>query len=442
MISQRRSIGSGRSSLAAFLALVVLAPAPAPAQRPDVNYDEAKVPDYTLPDPLVCRDGTRVADAETWRTKRRPELLDLFATEMYGKVPTKTVPMNAEHGTRNDEALGGKAVMRQVRLRFGVGDEGPAVDVLLFIPKNTGKPAPAFLGLNFGGNQSVHPDPRIRITSSWVRDNPKAGVVNNRATEASRGTEASRWPAETIIDRGYALVTAYYGDIDPDYDDGFRNGIHPLLDGPDQERPGPDEWGSIAAWAWGLRRILDHLETDRDIDAKRVVVMGHSRLGKTALWAGANDERFAAVISNDSGEGGAALARRRFGETTRIINASFPHWFCANFKKYNDRENDLPCDQHELIALIAPRPVLICSAEDDQWADPKGEFLAALGADPVYRLLGTDGLAAREMPPLSRPVLSTIGYSIRPGAHDVTDADWSVYLDFADKHLGRPAAAK
>ncbi len=404
------------------------------AQEPEANYDESKVPQYTLPDLLVCKDGSRVADKAGWTGKRRAEVLELFREQMFGRSPGK--PQSVKYVLRDSaEALGGTAVRKQVDVTISQGGRALTIGVLIYLPKEAKGPVPAFLGLNFGGNQSVSNDPGIILNSNWMRPNDKTGIVDNRASEASRGKTASRWDIPAILKGGYALVTAYYGDIDPDYDDGFKNGVHALFDKPgDGARPA-DAWGSIAGWAWGLSRILDYLETDKQVDSRRVVVLGHSRLGKTALWAGAQDERFAGVISNNSGCGGAALSRRAFGETVEIINTAFPHWFCGNFKQYNGQEGKLPLDQHMLIALAAPRPVYVASATEDRWADPKGEFLALKNADPVYKLTTGDTLAAVDWPAPDSPVRGRQAYHLRTGVHDVTPYDWAQYIRWADSFV-------
>ena len=425
----------GLLSLAVLLSgpFAVAADKPAPVAPP--NYDESKIPAYTLPDPLVMADGTKVTDAETWRTKRRPEILKLFETHMFGRtVAPRPEKMTFEVIESDDNALGGKAIRKQVRVKFTGTDDGPRMDLLIYAPKSAAsKPAPAFVSLNFQGNHATTTDPAVRLAAVYDRSSGKV----KPAEEKSRGAAKSRWPFEMIVERGYAVATAYYGDIDPDFND-FSNGIHPVYYKDGQTRPAADEWMSIGAWAWGLSRALDYLQTDKLVDAKKVAVMGHSRLGKTSLWAGAQDERFAIVISNNSGCGGAALSRRVIGESVARINTSFPHWFCDNFKKYNAREGELPLDQHMLIALAAPRPVYVASAEQDKWADPKGEYLSAYHAGPVYRLLGKQALESEQMPEVNTPVMTTVGYHIRTGKHDVTDFDWQRYMDFADKHLGKP----
>lgn len=407
------------------------------SRRAETNYFEEKVPAYTLPDPLVMSNGTKVTDAQTWKSKRRPEILELFCTHVYGRSPiNRPANMLFEVFDLDDKALNGFAVRKQVAVYFTGKKDGPKMDILLYLPKNGEKPVPIFVLLNFGGNHTIHNDPAIRLSKSWMR--PGSGVENNRATEESRGKGSSRFPLEKILKHGYGLATVYYGDIDPDFHDGFKNGVHPAFDRHSDSGRASDAWGSIGAWAWGLSRAMDYFETDADIDRSKVAVLGHSRLGKTALWAGAQDQRFAIVISNNSGCGGAALSRRCFGETVKRINTSFPHWFCENFKKFNGKEDELPVDQHMLIALIAPRPVYVASADEDLWADPRGEFLSCKYAGPVYQLLGIEGLFVQQMPVLNQPVKGgSIGYHVRSGRHALTEYDWQQYMDFADLHFGR-----
>lgn len=403
------------------------------AQPPFVpNYDETKVGTYTLPDPLTMNDGSKVTTTQQWR-KRRAELMRLFAEHVYGRTPTTKPKLRFEEKLRDANALGGLATRREIIIHLTPKADGPKMNLMLYVPNKKQGRVPAFLAMNYGGNHAVHADPKITMSTAWMRENKDNGIVNHRATEKSRGTEARRWPIEMIVQRGYAVATFYYGDLFPDHNNGRPDSILPHL----TKDPKTEDWNAIGAWAWGLSRALDYLERDKDVDAQRVAVMGHSRHGKAALWAGAQDERFAIVISNNSGESGAALARRNFGETVARINTAFPHWFNAKYKTYNDRVSDLPIDQHEILALIAPRPLYVASAVEDQWADPRGEFLSALAASPVYKLLGKDGLNATEMPGIHQPIVSAIGYHIRAGVHDVTKYDWEQFLNFADRHWRR-----
>jgi hypothetical protein len=371
------------------------------------NMDETKVASYTLPDPLVMQDGTPVRDAADWSARRRPELLELFSREVYGRTPSgRPADMHWEVISIDRSALGGKAVRKEVTLWFSANKAGPKMSLLICQPAGESgahAPWPAFLGLNFKGTCSVNADPGITIDTGWMDDSDKRGIVNNRATERTRGSQSTRWNVETVIARGYATATIFHADLCEDRPEGLDSDVAKLLGTGGTESRQPDEWGAVGIWAWGLRRALDYLESDPEIDARRVAVHGHSRMGKAALWAGAQDERFALVISNDSGCGGAALSKRNFGEAAVHINTRFPYWFAPAFRIYNNNEAALPVDQHQLLALIAPRPLYVASATEDLWADPLGEFLSVKGAEPVFALFGKRGLGVDDWPAPDKP---------------------------------------
>ena len=407
----------------------------ASAQDILINQDESKVPPYILPDPLVRADGKRITSSQQWLQYQRSAMLKLFADNVYGRMPGKPKNIWFKVYSIDSNALQGKAIRKQVTIFFNSTASAPSMDLLLYLPRSAKKPVPVFIGLNFYGNQTIHADSGIHLSTRWVMNDEKLGLVNNVATGASRGKDASKWAVEEVINRGYGLATAYYGDLEPDHPDGWKTGVRTTMKR--ELSINENEWGAIGAWAWGLSRIMDYLETDAAVDAKKVVITGHSRLGKACLWAAANDQRFAIVVSNNSGEGGAALSKRWFGETIEKINTSFPHWFVAAYKQYNKHPELLPVDQHILLALIAPRPLYVASAAEDLWADPKGEFLSAKNAEPVYALFGKRGLGVTEMPAVDQPVGETIRYHIRTGKHDFTLYDWQQYLDFADKQFGK-----
>lgn len=394
------------------------------AASPFPNVDQLPSrPD--LPDPLVMLNGERVTDAAQWVQKRRPELKSLFEQYMYGHRPAVNVRFETSGIQTN--TLSGKARIKEITVRQRDRTARP-LHLLLVVPNARQKPAPVFLGMNFCGNHAVLNDPEIPLPPGWM-PNSCAGCTNNQATDAGRGTQLRTWAIEQSIDRGYAVALFYAGDIEPDRPNA-PEGVRAAY---------PDyDWGTIAAWAWGFSCAVSYLVQDPDIDAKRIAVVGHSRNGKAALVAAAFDERIALAIPLQAGCGGTAPSRGKIGESVQQINDHFPHWFNAEFKKFNDRPDRLPFDQHCLIALCAPRPVLLPNAVEDQWANPSGQFEMLQAADPVYRLLGAGGLEARQMPPVGTLVDSTLGYYIRPGKHSMTTEDWKVFLDFADKQFGQP----
>jgi hypothetical protein len=389
----------------------------------------------STPDPLTFRNGKPVASASQW-PQRRAEILANASSQMYGVAPLRSSKQRFETMEKDGTYFNGLAGRRQVRIYFEGDPKGRFTDLLIYLPR-LNKPVPVILGINFWGNHTLSPDPAVFLPSSYSEDGKNifmdlTCVRDHHATDACRGIDAHRWPVKTILERGYGLATFYRGDIDPDDPGRFEMSVraaYPAL----QQRD--DNFSAIGAWAWALQRSLDYLMTDPDVDTKRVVAYGWSRLGKAALWSAASDHRFAALLSQESGSGGVKVFRRGVGEDIHRLNSVFPHWFCQNFRKYDGMDRDLPFDQHLILAAMAPRPVHIASAVKDTLSDPPGEFLSARLATPVYRFLGSTGLPTETMPPPNSPIFGRVGYHIRPGGHDVTDYDWQQYLHFLDTYL-------
>jgi len=393
--------------------------------------DAASLPSHPIPpDPLTMLDGRPVATRQEWFERRRPELKALFQHYMYGVFPPPAAVRGAVTYT-DSHFLGGAATLKLVTLKFGPAGS-PETHLMMVIPNRRAGPAPVFLGMNFSGNHTLVTDTNIPLPTAWMPSR-EAHVVNHRAAESGRGTQTNVWALEQAVARGYAVATYYCGDVEPD-DPGAVGGVRESVHVP----RGPDDWGTIAAWAWGLQRAVDCLVADNDIDRKRIALAGHSRLGKAAILAGAFDDRVAMVIALQAGCGGTAPSRGTVGESVEKINTRFPHWFCGEFKEFNTRPDRLPFDQNCLLALCAPRPVLLGAAVEDTWANPAGAFDMLKDAGRVYRFLGAEGVSAPTMPETNKLVDSTPGFFIRPGKHSMSAADWKFFLDFADKQWGKP----
>ena len=380
--------------------------------RPGFCFEESGVPPFRLPALFPVASGSEPPSPEVW-AERRKEILEFYTESVFGRSPEEADSMHFTVKEEDDQALEGRARFQRVEIRCVQGERDFVFECRLFLPKEARAPVPVFL------------------------------LLNNRRpsnTDPTRETVSEFWPVEELIARGYGIAAVQVRQLAPDAPEDFRSGVISLFEGAKADRPG-NAWGTLAAWAWGARRVMDFFTTQPAIDATRVAVVGHSRGGKAALWAGATDERFALTISNASGCGGAALSRRRFGETVARLNERYPHWFCRNFQNFNDREDDLPVDQHMLIALMAPRAVYVASADEDLWADPKGEFLALAHASPAFAVFGRRGLAPEAMPPPDQPRhADRQGYHIRSGSHDLTLTDWRHFLDYADRLWPRPPA--
>jgi hypothetical protein len=369
------------------------------------NYDESKVRVYTLPEVLETVDGNIIKNKSSWEKKRRPEVLTLFENNVYGQMPKAFDSINFRVTNEVADAMNGKAHLKEVIITVWKINKSASIHLTLFIPNNVKKPVPAFL------------------------------LINNRDkdnTDPTRAVKSDFWPAEMVIDNSYAIAAFHVSDAAPDDKDTYQNGILQLYP---EQLSADNGMKAIGAWAWAASRVMDYFEKDKDIDAKKVAIVGHSRGGKASLWVGAQDQRFAMVFSNNSGNTGAALSRRNFGETVKRINDSFPHWFTDSYKKYNENENALPVDQHMLISLIAPRPVYVTSATKDLWADPKGSYLSLINAQPVYALYKKPSGLSPNPPAINSPIIkSFLGYHNREGIHNLTSYDWQNFIHFANYH--------
>ena len=403
-------------------ALVLASSNPVPAREAkeldnDINYDDRKTPHYDLPPLLVTAQGRKITTAEEWRSVRRPEILSLFSNLVYGRIPQPSAPLKIEFEvSRTDPGfMKGRATRKDIRIHLSNKNGRMSMHVLVFTPNKSPRPVPCFLKHSFQNTRADDFDAAIL----------RPGKLKNG------------WPLGEFLDRGYGFCAVYHEDLIRHNEVEFLHSIHKLFYPAGQSFPKAHEWGVISTCAWGAMRAMDYLETDQDIDHTRVAVMGHSKMGKTALWTAAQDERFALAISAQSGCAGAALWRRKSGETLKKMVTRFPYWLCRNAWKFVDQEDDLPVDQHMLLACIAPRPVYVHSSVKDTWADPRGEYLSAYHAGEVYRLLGQKTLLMEERsPPVGKAFIeSQVGYHLRDGGHSIEKYDWERFLEFADFHL-------
>ena len=414
------------------------------------NYDEAKIAPYTLEDPLTFLDGRKVTK-ENW-AERRKEILGIFAKEMYGEEPPKPETVVTEL-VDEKVTVAGYAIRRQYRMWFKADKSGPCINWAVWIPRHAKKPVPVISFLNYRGNYELVPDEDIAVPTAWVRTREQYGVGNDhKASPKTRGAmqdpnKATVLPLGTILARGYALMSACYTEISPDPDRNepdprYRQnpfcytGVFELWGKRDESRT--DNITALGAWGWALSRGLDLAERIPEIDAKKAVVTGCSRLGKSALMAAARDERFAVCVPNQTGGGGVPLAKRDYGENVSTENRSFTHWYCTAYAKYaEDPAKTLTFDQHLFVACVAPRALLV-EGFGAPWFDTKGEYLALRAASPVWEMFYGTGLPAGAWPePYDTSAIGPrLGYVRRTEEHGISAYDWMWTMDFADKVFG------
>ncbi len=396
-----------------------------------VNYNEDSVGTYTLPDLLTCLDGQKVTSAKIWAQKRRPELLKLVEEIQFGKMPAPLSEMSFNVFDKGTLAFGGKAIRKQVTVYFTKDTSDYKMNLLIYLPTSVKKPAPLLLSISFAAYNQVIDDTGLLVGNIWSREGKKV--------KADKPSAFGKLNVAQFLEAGIGFAIVYYGDIEPDFKDGIKYGIRSKYLKTGQNDVAENEWGAISVWAWGLSRAMDYFQTDKQIDSKRVALQGASRLGKTVLWAGIHDTRFKMVIASISGEGGAALARRNYGETAQHITdpSRYLYQFAPKYHTYASNLNNLPFDAHALVALMAPRPLLLQTGSTDYWSDPKGEFLSAIAATPVYQLFKKQGPATSEMPKANDTslLMNDLGYYMHEGGHTVLPTDWTHFIAYMQKYL-------
>lgn len=393
-----------------------------------VNYDEARIPSYTLPNPLILQNGKEVTSTKAWYKKRRPEILNLFANQQFGIAPDRA-HVHFKVFDTGTPVFNGKAIRKQITIYFTADTNKVKTDLAIYLPVKEGVKTPVLLKIGFTPNCLTINDPGLHQGMIWNRQGERVPAKSARSF--------GYFDVEKFLDNGIAVAVIYYGDIEPDFPDGLKYGIIGQHLKPGTEHPATNEWGAISAWAWGLSGVMDYFETDPEVDETKVALLGASRLGKTVLWAGANDPRFGMVIASCSGEGGAAISRRQYGETIAHMTDSTRYYyqFCANRATYANEPNACPVDAHMLLSLIAPRPLLLQTGITDNWSDPKGEFVAAVAASPVYELLGKKGIGTEIWPDAGTPILNDLGYYMHEGGHGYMPSDFDIYIQFIKKHF-------
>ncbi|MGL4631027.1 MAG: acetylxylan esterase [Leadbetterella sp.] len=392
------------------------------------NYDESKTGHFTLPNPLTTN-SLEIKIKQDW-IKNKQFWINQFSENVYGFTPQKRLTASYKL-LESKEVFEGKAIRSIVEIRFKEIPKLKPISVLVYSPNIKNKKFPLIIGLNFMGNQGCTDETDIPINENWARSTDNSTVVGNRFTEKSKGFQKERWNLKEAVSKGFMIATAYYGDIEADHKDGWKTGIRSYLG----DSTKPNNWGAIGAWAWGLSRMLDLMHSEFPVQQENVFLTGHSRLGKAALWAAVQDERFTMINSNCSGEGGAALSRRNFGETIETLNTFFPHWFCHNYRNFNENPSKSPVDHHILLALIAPRPLYVTAATEDLWADPLGMFLALKESSTVYNLFDIKAMQNEKFPNENTPIGSKIRFHNRKGKHDITPYDWEQYYKFIKENL-------